>query len=128
MARVDRRTLGHEAESFAAHYLASRGARLIDRNFRCRLGEIDIIADDGRCLAFVEVRYRGPGSYANAGATIDERKQLRLVRTAAMYIARHAQCDQRTMRFDVVTIDESPDGRRRINWIKDAFRPADARL
>jgi putative endonuclease len=128
MARSDTRTLGFDAEQLATRYLVREGAQLIDRNFRCRLGEIDIIASDGNCLAFVEVRYRGPGSYSRAGSTVDHSKQRKIIRTAAIYCTLHTRYANRTTRFDVVAIDGTMNGNYRIDWIKDAFRPADSAL
>lgn len=104
------------------------GASIIDRNFRCRLGEIDIVANDGDCLVFIEVRYRGAGSYSRAGPTVDDRKQRKLIRAAAMYCASDSRNANRVTRFDVVAIDAMDTGNYRIEWIRDAFRPADSAL
>jgi putative endonuclease len=128
VARADPRTLGSDAERLAAAYLERQGASLIERNFRCRLGEIDIIAADGECLAFVEVRYRGSGSFSNAGPTVDRRKQSKLIRAASLYAACRASAPNQVMRFDVVAIDTDESGNCSIEWIKDAFRPGDSRL
>ena len=128
MARADPRTLGSDAEQLAAAYLERHGATLIERNFRCRLGEIDIIAADGECLAFVEVRYRGTGSFSSAGPTVDRRKQSKLIRAASLYVARRANASNQVMRFDVVAIDADETGNFSIEWIRDAFRPVDSRL
>jgi putative endonuclease len=128
VARADSRTLGSDAEQIAATYLERHGALLIERNFRCRLGEIDIIAADGECLAFVEVRYRGPGSFSSASPTVDRRKQSKLIRTASLYVAHRANASNQVMRFDVVAIDAVEGGDYNIEWIRDAFRPVDSRL
>lgn len=128
MAGVDKRTLGAAAERVAAHHLEGHGLTILDRNYRCRLGEIDIVAADDDCLAFIEVRYRGPGSYSSAGATVDRRKQARLIRAAALYLAHNEHGSSPVVRFDVVAIDADADGNRAIEWIRDAFRPGDARL
>ena len=126
--RTDSRSLGSDAEQLASHYVVREGAVIVDRNYRCRLGEIDIIASDKGCLAFIEVRYRGQGSYARASLTVDRSKQKKLIRTAAMYCASHARHANRTTRFDVVAIDTGLNGDCRIEWIKDAFRPVDSAL
>ena len=116
--------LGQRAENLAFRYLCDRGLRPVARNFRRRGGEIDIIMLDRDCLVFVEVRYRRSTSFARAGLTVDARKQRKLVRTAALFAARHRQLAQRMMRFDVVAV-EGPDT---VCWIRDAFRPDDSAL
>lgn len=98
------------------------------RNFRCRLGELDLIMRDDDCLVVVEVRYRSMRSLVAAEQTIDYRKQAKIIRTAAMFIAWNERFASMPMRFDVVGIDDDADGERTINWIRDAFRPGDARL
>ena len=128
MARADTRTLGFSAEQLAQEFLLRQGVRIVHRNFRCRLGEIDLIAQDDRCLLFVEVRYRGSGSYSRAGLTVDYHKQRKLIRTAALYVAKRPHFDNSVVRFDVIAIDADAHGDYEINWIKDAFRPADSRL
>ena len=128
MARSDTRSLGRGAEQLAYEYLVRQGVQVIHRNFRCRLGEIDLIAQDGRCLVFVEVRYRGSGSLSRASLTVDDRKQGKLIRTAALYLGKRPHYANSTMRFDVVAIDADPAGETTINWIRDAFRPGNARL
>ena len=128
MARTDTRIVGTGAERTAGQYLLSKGLEPIVRNFRCRLGEIDLIALDGRVLVFVEVRYRGPGSFSPAGLTVDAHKQRKLIRTAALFTARRQQYAMCVMRFDVVAIDVDADGVQTVEWIRDAFRPVDSRL
>jgi putative endonuclease len=98
----------------------------VARNFRCRGGEIDLIMTDGACLAFIEVRCRRSSAFSAPGPTVDRHKQRKLVRTAALFAARHPRHAQRVMRFDVVAIEGgTADG---IRWIRDAFRPDDSTL
>ena len=75
MVRVDTRAVGERGEQIALRYLEGRGLRTVDRNFRCRLGEIDLIMLDGDCLVFVEVRYRSGKRIAPAVLTVDRFKQ-----------------------------------------------------
>jgi putative endonuclease len=118
--------IGSIAEQKALHFLIARGLRPVARNFRCRGGEIDLIMLDGNCLTFVEVRYRASAKFISAHQTIDNRKQRKIIRTAAMYIARNRQFATHTVRFDVVAVEGSQQ--MSIAWISDAFRPNDASL
>ena len=79
---------------------------------------------DGDCLTFIEVRYRRSAKFVPASQTVNIRKQRKIIRTAAMYIARNRQFASHTMRFDVVAVE----GTRQLSiaWISDAFRPNDA--
>jgi len=108
--------IGREAEDRAATMLESAGLQLVERNYRCRSGEIDLIMQDGESLVFIEVRYRGNAAFGGALASVDAHKQKRLVRAAQYYLL------QRTWpgpcRFDVVGF-ESPSVRP--SWIQNAF-------
>lgn len=106
---------GRDAEQLALRHLTGAGLRLLSRNYTCRLGEIDLILQDGDTLVFVEVRQRRSVTFGSAGESITVRKQGRLVAAARHYLAR-----QRTLpvcRFDAVLVD----GQGRIDWIRDAF-------
>lgn len=83
---------------------------------------------DDRCLVVVEVRYRNCRSFVSANQTIDLRKQRKIIRTTAMFLAWNEQYALLPLRFDVVGIDVDANGETSINWIRDAFRPTDARL
>lgn len=121
MGQQDTGLAGRAAEDRAVHYLTHQGLLPLARNFRCRGGEIDVIMLHDQCLVFVEVRYRGERSFAPAIHTVDQTKQRKLIRTAALFIARRRGHANRTMRFDVVGLDGSGDAD--ITWIRDAFRP-----
>lgn len=128
MVRRNTRAVGATAEQEALAHLLSRGLDRIATNFHCRLGEIDLIMQDGRCLVFVEVRYRAGHRLAPAHLTVDRRKQRKLERTAAMFLARNRRFTASPVRFDVVAIDVDIGGHRSVNWIRDAFRPRDSSL
>ena len=128
MVRRDTRTVGFDAERVADRYLQDRELKPVTRNFRCRLGEIDLIMLDEDCLVFVEVRYRASNRFSSASLTIDIHKQRKIIRTAALFLAKRSQFANSTVRFDVVAIDADDHGNKTIEWIKDAFRPADSRL
>lgn len=111
---------GAQAEKLAADFLQRNGLRLIDSNFRCRMGEIDLILRDGPTLVFAEVRLRSSAQFGGAAASITAAKQTRISRAAQMYLQQNhtdAPC-----RFDAVLLD-SLDAKR-IEWIKNAFEGA----
>ena len=123
MAPSATQSVGFEAEDQALRYLARRGLRCIRRNYTCRAGEIDLILLDGRCLVFVEVRYRRANRISGAAQSVDYRKQQKLIRAARTFLAGTPKYVQYTMRFDVMAIDRLPDGSAETNWVRDAFRP-----
>lgn len=110
------RARGIEAEALAARFLELNGLRILDRNFRTRFGEIDLVAREGSMLVFVEVRRRSSGAWGGAAASIDERKQSRIVAAARHYLSRLAA--EPPCRFDVVTL-QGPDGTPQ--WLQGAF-------
>lgn len=125
MARTDLGEIGKVAEALALDRLTRQGLSLVTRNYRCRLGEVDLVMHTGRCLVFVEVRYRKAGSRIDAQESIGPRKRRKLALAAARFLSHHRQFRSDTVRFDVVAIDGQPDGETTINWIRDAFRPGD---
>jgi len=128
VVRRDSRTVGRDAERLAGQYLKREGLISVVRNFSCRLGEIDLIMRDEDCLVFVEVRYRTSNRFSRAGQTVDIYKQRKLIRTAAFFLAKRPQYANSVVRFDVIAIDADDRGNKTIEWIKDAFRPADSSL
>jgi putative endonuclease len=110
------RARGNLAEALVADYLQVRGLRLIERNYSCRLGEIDLILADGPTLVFAEVRLRRNLDYGGAAASITAAKRQRILKAARHYLSGRPE---RPCRFDVILLDAlQPD---RIEWIKDAF-------
>ena len=83
---------------------------------------------DDCCLVIVEVRYRNCRSFVSAGQTIDRRKQRKIIRTTAMFLAWNSEFADLPLRFDVIGVDADAGGETSINWIRDAFRPTDTRL
>lgn len=108
---------GREAEARAARHLEARGLRLVERNFRVRGGEIDLICRDGRALVFVEVRQRSRADYGGAAASITAAKRRRIVLAARHYLVGRPPCD---CRFDCVLIDGDD-----LEWIRNAFAADD---
>ncbi|WP_406678312.1 YraN family protein [Moorella sp. ACPs] len=118
---VARRRRGQRGEAAAAVYLERSGYRLLARNYRCPLGEIDIIAADGEAVVFVEVRTRSTATFGTPQESVDARKQMRLRRLAAYYLSRHG-LSNRPCRFDVVAVWLDRQERvREIEIIKGAF-------
>jgi putative endonuclease len=107
-------------ERKAERFLRSRGLRTIERNYRCRGGEIDLIMRDGRTVVFVEVRYRRSTAYGTPGETVSQCKQRRLLHAARHYLAKHAAIGGDPCRFDVIGISGEGEATR-LNWIKNAF-------
>lgn len=103
-----------------------RGLKPVARNFRYRGGEIDLIMLDGDYLTFIEVRFRTSVKFVSASQTVNPRKQRKIIRTAAMYVARNRRFATHTMRFDVVAVEGSQQ--LSFVWISDAFRPNDSSL
>jgi putative endonuclease len=113
---------GEHYEQIAIEWLCDRGFQIVERNFRCKAGEIDIIARDGPQLVFVEVRARSNPRYASAAASVDWRKQRKLLRTAQFYLQTQPHSAKVPCRFDVIAIEprqSSVDAA--VNWIRAAF-------
>lgn len=108
---------GAAAEQLAARFLQQHGLKLLQRNYSCRLGEIDLILQDGATLVFAEVRLRRRTDFGGAAASIDAAKQARLVRAAQHYLA--ALGHTPPCRFDAVLLQST--GGKDIEWVKDAF-------
>jgi len=115
-ARTARQRAGAAAEDLAAAFLRRHGLSIVERNFRCKGGEIDLVARDGAALVFVEVRLRRSGTHGGAGASVDAAKQRRVLRAARLYLAGRGDVPSRC---DVVLLDALDPAR--IDWIKDAF-------
>jgi putative endonuclease len=110
-------TRGAQAEQLAARYLQQQGLRLIAQNYRSRFGEIDLIMHDGTTLVFIEVRLRRNSGFGGAAASIDARKQKRIISTAQQYLASLARVPR--CRFDAVLLDDTQGGN--MHWLKNAF-------
>ena len=109
---------GSAAENAAKMHLERHGLKLLERNFRCRRGEIDLIMRDGAGLVFVEVRYRRQNRFGSALESVTPAKQARIVAAARYYLQQSS--NSAPCRFDVIGI--SGENGNRINWVRDAFR------
>ena len=112
MSGQDSRLRGRWGEDQAAAYLRDKGYHITAANWKCRFGEIDLIAEDGVYLCFVEVKLRKSAAYGSAGDFVDRRKQSRLRAAAELYLAKHPTDLQ--PRFDVIEI-YAPQGTNTVN-------------
>lgn len=113
---MNRRAVGTAYERQAGNYLEEQGYRILEYNFRCRSGEIDIIARDGEYLVFVEVKYRRNVKSGDPLEAVDYKKQRIISRTASYYCLTHSYGETTPCRFDVVAILGEE-----ISVIKNAF-------
>ncbi|GAB2625406.1 YraN family protein [Novilysobacter erysipheiresistens] len=128
-AAIDRRGRGAAVEAAARDYLLQAGLRPFAANANYRCGEIDLVmlddsGRDGTIVVFVEVRYRGDSRFGGGAASVDWRKQRKLVRAAQVFLLRNRRFADSPCRFDVVEADGDPAAPR-LNWLRDAFRADD---
>ena len=122
MSGASRQARGQAAEGWALTHLEEHGLRLVARNWRCRLGELDLDMLDGDTLVFAEVRYRRHQAWGGAEYSVDAGKRRRVTAAAQVFLQAHPQWSRRPCRFDVIAIGagdrHSPT---RLNWIRGAF-------
>lgn len=106
---------GQIAENEACKFLQQNGLKLVEKNYRCRTGEIDLIMQDKEELVFVEVRYRTKSDYGSALDSVDQNKIQKVISAASHYVSKH-QPDL-PMRFDVIGFDAS----YKPKWVTNAF-------
>ena len=114
--RMNRRQTGAEKEQLAADYLTAQGVRIVERNFRSRKGEIDLVGYHGKYLVFVEVKYRSGTQKGTAIEAVDYRKQQKICQVADYYRYLHKLGESCWIRYDVVAIQGEE-----IVWIQNAF-------
>lgn len=107
---------GAQAEQIAATFLLQKGLKLVEKNFRCPHGEIDLIMQDGKVLVFIEVRLRNKANFGGAAASITPAKQQKLTRTAQRYLQIHGESP---CRFDVILMHSIEINA--VEWIQNAF-------
>ena len=122
----ERKTIGLLGEELALAHLLAHGLQLVLRNYRCRLGEIDLVMLDGGTLVLVEVRCRASNDYGGAAASVDWQKQRKLVKTAEHLLMKRRELSRYPARFDVVAIT-AEGGDTHIDWIKSAFHAGNDR-
>jgi len=109
---------GQQGEQLAKDYLLKQGLVMVEQNFKCKMGELDLIMKDKDCYVFVEVRYRTQNDYGGGIESITPSKQRKIIKTTMFYLQQVNLYNRVACRFDVFTID----GDGQIEWIKDAFQ------
>jgi putative endonuclease len=109
---------GFAAEEHARQYLIGQGLQWVTSNYRCRLGEIDLIMQDADYVVFVEVRSRASNAFGGAIESITYHKRQKLLRTASLYLSNHDRFAKQPVRFDVLSMEGKPP---KITWIQNAF-------
>lgn len=112
---------GAEAEKLAEAYLTGHGLVLLQRNFLCRQGEIDLVMEYRNILVFVEVRYRKSALFGSAAETVTASKQRKLILAAQYYLAKYPAMQRRPMRFDIIGISPISTGEFNYTWLQNAF-------
>ncbi len=119
-----RQLLGESGENIAARELTARGYAILERRYRTRHGEIDIVAEHGATIVFVEVRARATAEFGRAAETVTGQKKRKVTAMAVEYLARH-HITNRPCRFDVVAIDEALGPRPEVVVYPNAFDATD---
>ncbi|MCP9448504.1 MAG: YraN family protein [Nitrospira sp.] len=119
-AKDPRHRFGRASELMAEQFLRAKGYRILERNLRTSLGELDLVADDGGVLVFVEVKARATEAFGGALLAVGRRKQEKLVRLASQYTAQRRLSDRRC-RFDVIAVQGDPAQGGRIVHLENAF-------
>lgn len=113
---MNKRAIGNKYESIAREYLVNNSYKIIESNFSCKIGEIDIIANNEDYLCFIEVKYRDKDSLAKGLYAVDKNKQKKIYNVAKYYMLINNISDNTACRFDVISIDGDE-----ITLIKNAF-------
>ena len=113
---MNKRQIGTEYEELACGYLKNHGMKILERNYRIRQGEIDIIGYHDRCLVFVEVKYRKDDRMGNPSEAVHMQKQRIICRVSDHYRFYHGVGEDRRIRFDVISVCGTE-----LRWYKNAF-------
>lgn len=111
---------GQTSERLAEQFLVAKGYRIVERNLRTSLGELDLVAEDGDILVFVEVKGRTTEAFGGARLAVGRRKQHKLIQLASLYLAQRHLSD-RACRFDVVLVQGDPTPKGQIEHLENAF-------
>ena len=116
-----RQLTGRRAEDLAAEFLRAQGCEILERNYRRRLGELDLVAREGGVLVIGEVRTRANSRFGSAAASVDWRKRRRITRAAMQLLQQRADLARLPVRFDVIVVHDLAGREPRIEWIRHAF-------
>lgn len=120
VSKPNSRQTGHAVEKKAAQFLKRQGLQFIQKNFTCKVGEIDLIMQDDDCYVFVEVRLRTNPYYADGVASITPKKQHKLYKASLYYLQKHQLMNNANCRFDVVSVTKQ-NNKLQFDWIRNAF-------
>ncbi|MGB4074288.1 YraN family protein [Pseudomonas sp.] len=119
--RISTQQRGNAAEALARQHLEQQGLRLLAQNWRCRLGELDLVMLDADTVVFVEVRYRRYSAWGGAVESVDARKREKLSRAAQHFLQQESRWAKHPCRFDVIAINADSQAPAQLNWIQNAF-------
>ncbi|WP_415753452.1 YraN family protein [Pseudomonas leptonychotis] len=119
--RISTQQRGDAAEALARQHLEQQGLRLLAQNWRCRLGELDLVMLDADTVVFVEVRYRRHSAWGGAAESVDARKREKLSRAAQHFLQQESRWAKYPCRFDVIAITADSQAPAQLDWIQNAF-------
>jgi putative endonuclease len=119
--RISSQQRGDAAEALARQHLVRHGLRLLAQNWRCRLGELDLVMLDVDTVVFVEVRYRSHRAWGGAAESVDARKREKLSRAAQLFLQQESRWATYPCRFDVIAITADSQAPAQLDWIQNAF-------
>ena len=117
---MNKRVIGSGNEELACSYIESLGGTVIERNFRCKMGEIDIIARDGNYLCFIEVKFRKDSSFGDPKEAVNFSKQRRISKVCEFYLYSKKLSFDIPIRYDVIAVSVKED-MLFFDWVKNAF-------
>lgn len=117
---MNKRSVGSLYENAAADFITEKGAKILIRNYRCRIGEVDIIARDEDYICFIEVKYRKDDLFGGPEAAVNFAKQRKISKVSAYYLLTNNMSEFTKIRYDVIAIDGT-EGAFKFHWYKDAF-------
>jgi putative endonuclease len=118
---TSRQEIGRRAEELAAQFLRDQGLEILERNYRRRLGELDIVARGQGVLVVAEVRARSTTAFGGAAASVGWRKRQRITRAASALLQQHPGFARLPVRFDVLIVSDPLSPAPRIEWLQHAF-------
>ncbi len=117
---MNKRRTGEGIEALVCDHITDLGAAVLEKNFRCRFGEVDIIARDGKYLCFIEVKYRKDIRYGSPQEAVTSSKQKHICNVSKFYLYSKYKSFDVPVRYDVIAVSPK-DNIYTINWIKNAF-------